>query len=643
MDYSKHQRSMNSDSDDFLREFFNFVQQHKDADTIQTVSTDDSVTPIDTIPNEIIATDIIPTVNKSDLSITSTSEETLVLDIAITSSDTAIFIEADPSIRPNMSKLSDFSVDASNDDVLSEPVISTVHHTLDPYIVNTKTSDINETFVPFYNETGPDDITERVSAELEKVLNDPAAFEDIELYLECSEDDTEITQEDTLKRNHFQSGNFSLHAGNSSVLSEAHLKISFPSFPNDNICSDIRRCSSCKLPFSTGPDLLNHLDISTCEVLICKECVYNTKSVKRFINHMEKRHSIFQINKLLNKFTNSYRKLQDATGTHISADKQEFISACSGVQYTSECHSEEVVADIRNDADPTTASGYNEGALSKPETRHHCSFCKYVGKSRKLLKMHQQIHDPKREQFDCHVCDFKCLQKRTFDGHMKSHEDLYIFFCSECHRQFTTVSALNRHSKTHRTERLYKCMICCNSFKIKGTLTDHMKKVHKISTLVEKEKSEFDKQHRVSESSKRAQLVQNNSTHETEDVSNTETISCADSYRKETYTEKKRRKGNGLIGDSSPIEEAVKVDTRFEDNINRKPAKDEGTQTKLDKHFLCTWPGCEKRFRDNYNLNSHYSRHIFSKRFSCPDCDFKCIQKGNLTYHQRTKHAKKKM
>ena len=662
MDSSKHQLSIYSESDDFLQEFYNFVRQHKETDARQAVSRDCNVTPTEIVPTEIIPTDIIPTEiitteiipteiisteiipteiipteNKSALSIIPTSEETLALDIATTSSDTSYFIEGQ-SIRSDRAKRSGFPIDASNDaiiGVLSEPVISIIDHTLDPYIVNAKTGGINDTFVPFYNE-GQDDITERVSAELEKVLNDPAAFEDIELYLECSEDDIETIQEDTFKRSRFQSGNFSLHAGNSTIQSETHLKISFPSIQDDYIYSGIKRCSSCKLPFSTDSDLLNHLDVSTCEVLICKDCVYNTKSVKRFITHMEKRHDVVHIDRLLHNFTNSYRKLQDAANTHSIADDQDYFDG--GTRNTVEIQAKDAITDIMNNGDRTSASCNNDNEISEPETRYHCNVCKYIGKTRKLLKMHQQYHTPTRKQYDCQVCDFKCLQKRTFVGHMRSHEDVYLFHCSECHCQFTTASALNRHSKTHRTERLYKCSVCFKTFKIKGTLTDHMKKVHKISSSTARENN-FDSPQQGVDISKRSQsdliVTRTNSSSKIDNTLNAKNVSTTSIK----FCNSAEKKPQEYI---TSTEDSMELDSQSQDYISRKPTKDEETQTKSDKHFFCTWPGCGKSFRDNYNLNNHYSRHTLSKRISCPECDFKCIQKGNLTYHQKTKHAKRK-
>ena len=623
MDSSKNQTSLNPESDDFLKEFFNFVQQYKETEARQAGE----------VPVVSVGCNVVHTENKSEMNITPASEGTFALDLAIPSSDTSFIIDGS-STRSVVGNTNDFPSVSSDEtiiNVLSEPVIS-AEHALNPYLIQTKSDGINDTFIPFYNE-GHDDITERVSAELEKVLNDPAAFEDIELYLECSEDDIETIQEDTA----FGTGNFSLHAGNSAIQSDVNLKISFP--PTQDEYINIKRCSSCKLPFTSDSDLLNHLDMSSCEVLLCKDCIYNTKSVKRFLTHMEKRHSVSGIDRLLYNFTNSFRKLQNTSSTHSVVYGQDHLS--DNDPNVIEEHIEKTVTDIVCDSH-LTSSDLNEGQLNKMETNYPCNFCQYIGKSTKLLKMHQQnLHSANRRLYDCQICDFTCVQKRTFDGHMKTHEESYLFSCSECKCRFTTGSALNRHLKIHKTERLYICNICSKRFKIKGTLTDHTKKVHKIGTPISTtetsdcngQKQDFD----LSKNPRLEMIAPQTTTCDTEDISKAQNVSTTaielhNSVEKDTQGYK-------------ISEHSVNSDSKLQETVNgnlRKPTKDEGSQTKSDRHFLCSWPGCGKRFRDNYNLNNHYSRHTLSKKLSCSECDFKCIQKGHLRYHQRTKHAKRK-
>ena len=77
-----------------------------------------------------------------------------------------------------------------------------------------------------------------------------------------------------------------------------------------------------------------------------------------------------------------------------------------------------------------------------------------------------------------------------------------------------------------------------------------------------------------------------------------------------------------------------KIDSETQDN---KP-----NSRKRDNKFKCTYEGCEKYFRDSYNLRTHMARHSGVKGQMCPYCDFTCIQKTSMDWHLKSKHAKHK-
>ncbi|XP_059151026.1 gastrula zinc finger protein xFG20-1-like [Physella acuta] len=52
--------------------------------------------------------------------------------------------------------------------------------------------------------------------------------------------------------------------------------------------------------------------------------------------------------------------------------------------------------------------------------------------------------------------------------------------------------------------------------------------------------------------------------------------------------------------------------------------------------FVCTWEGCGKSFRDNYNLRVHTFTHRGDMQRTCPWCRYRCIQKAALDTHIKT-------
>ena len=69
--------------------------------------------------------------------------------------------------------------------------------------------------------------------------------------------------------------------------------------------------------------------------------------------------------------------------------------------------------------------------------------------------------------------------------------------------------------------------------------------------------------------------------------------------------------------------------------INRKPSAAQTEGSKVDGMWQCSWPGCDKRFKDRQHLLSHTRTHTQEKPFECrqPGCDYRCTQYGNFLKH----------
>jgi excinuclease UvrABC ATPase subunit len=74
--------------------------------------------------------------------------------------------------------------------------------------------------------------------------------------------------------------------------------------------------------------------------------------------------------------------------------------------------------------------------------------------------------------------------------------------------------------------------------------------------------------------------------------------------------------------------------------INNKTEKTSNFKNKTERKFKCTFTGCEKLFRDSYNLRTHLAIHSGMKGTTCPYCSFKCVQKTSLNWHLKSKHNK---
>ena len=62
---------------------------------------------------------------------------------------------------------------------------------------------------------------------------------------------------------------------------------------------------------------------------------------------------------------------------------------------------------------------------------------------------------------------------RDITGH--SHDDeVRSYFCTVCHKRFTTKSQLTSHSKRHTEENEYSCTQCGKRFSSRNGLCNHM-------------------------------------------------------------------------------------------------------------------------------------------------------------------------
>ena len=583
----KSQNELSSDADDFLSKFLNFVQQNKEENSL--------------IDNQIpILTGADALSKERD---TTTGE--FPLDIGIPSIEVSLPDDATSMVNDDICKV-DFLQDNANNaviDILSENSNTSPNNrdiTFNHLFQQRKCQN-NNTSLTYAIESRIDDvISQSVSAELQKVLADPCAFEDIELYLECSEDDIQTIQQDTVDQNNFASGSFSLHAGNSSVDSDMILKISFPVIEDE--IEERKHCSSCKSMFLSTTDLLNHLDLGNCRVLICRECSYNTRSVKRYLTHMERRHNISSANEQM--WTNS--------GTSLYKVKQSIKMVDNDIERQK-----------KHTRSQTMKDALKEDLTSKKVAAYSCDLCKYSGKSSKLLKMHyDNMHNVNRGLYRCHNCPFTCLQKITLESHSKIHQEIFTHRCLVCDKQFISTTSLNRHSKIHRTDRDYVCCLCDKSFKIKSTLTDHTKKVHNINA----DTGFSNAVKECSDVKKTYQLTLDN-------ISREQIVKSVDkSCGEENNSKSDTLLANTFTADTGDLDYIEKLDNEVDLSKSIQVSQFQ------NKRFLCTWPNCGKRFRDNYNLNNHLQRHTKVKSLTCSECSFTCIQKSHLQYHFKSKH-----
>lgn len=159
----------------------------------------------------------------------------------------------------------------------------------------------------------------------------------------------------------------------------------------------------------------------------------------------------------------------------------------------------------RNRGRPRIKSYYDE------RTEFACHLCDYIGKKECHLEYHiKRNHSQKlicdicnkqfgynwdlkrhREQvhadasFFCHICSKAYKVKKSFDEHLRSHEDGYVksrYPCEECDKTFSAKQVLDNHIKfKHRgvkqkEKQRFLCQTCGQEFYHKYSYLSHMNK-----------------------------------------------------------------------------------------------------------------------------------------------------------------------
>ncbi|XP_046399212.1 zinc finger protein 59-like isoform X3 [Ischnura elegans] len=255
-------------------------------------------------------------------------------------------------------------------------------------------------------------------------------------------------------------------------------------------------CNYCEKPYTTKPDLRNHIVkchlcmnpqkcnvchrlFTNCEELeqhslmhpegkkfyctVCEECFPYRVVLKKHMTEIHGVKNSFICNLCFNGFTSMNDIGLHHSLVHTKADKAYSCSKCKK-SYTMKKH---FITHLR--------------VCQLKAILFPCKLCGKHFTTKTNLHNHSIFHSGEKK-FACPMCPKHFWMSSDRNIHIRSvHLNIRPYECGICGKRFVVKATLQKHYTTHSDEKPFKCTKCSKYFKVKSTLNRHMKCIHMVS------------------------------------------------------------------------------------------------------------------------------------------------------------------
>lgn len=307
----------------------------------------------------------------------------------------------------------------------------------------------------------------------------------------------------------------------------------------------------------------------------------------------------------------------EAGQTNLASEQESRQEATSSLEEDEEITDyEDEQSDMSDESDDYENSSVSDGHLALGEGPHpnqnwRCAMCPKAFETRKQLKDHRYIHNPKN--IECTVCKQRYVFKHQLLRHMERHRgpnEEKKYKCDKCDMAYKFEPSLSRHKKQMHGPRDQKCPICDARFALPNLLRRHMKK-HAEN---HESREDFYSLER-SESTKGVARFHGENGEDKESNSSFKCVKCPSSYktRKDLLTHHRAKHVKKIT--CSLCSESFALSKQLQ--MHMQEIHKQGNNS--SKALTCK--ECNKVFHVRRNLLRHVKIHEPLKHHRCTVCD----------------------